>query len=139
MESMEKKLKDLTDQHDMAQTRIAEQDAQISDLLLERDALATEEAFTQKHAERLETRLNDEIVALQQQLDHSSESIRVSHRRQVSDLEGALERAEQQTAEARARTEVLERQHRSDVAAAERQQTLHDSEREQLRQELQDL
>lgn len=139
MESMEKKLKDLTDQHEMAQTRIAEQDAQISDLLLERDALATEESFTKKHAERLETRLNDEIVALRQQLDQSSESIRVSHRRQVSDLEGALERAEQVTAESKARAEVLERQHRSDVAANERQQTLHEAERDQLRQELEDL
>lgn len=139
MESMERKLKDLTEQHDMAQSRMVEQDAQIADLLLERDALAAEESFTKKQAERLETRLNEEVVALQQQLDRSSESIRVSHRRQVSDLEGALERADQQTAEARARTEVLERQHRSDAAASERQQALHESEKEQLRQELEDL
>eukprot|EP00747_Dinoflagellata_sp_TGD_P004713 gnl/TRDRNA2_/TRDRNA2_111889_c0_seq1.p1 gnl/TRDRNA2_/TRDRNA2_111889_c0~~gnl/TRDRNA2_/TRDRNA2_111889_c0_seq1.p1 ORF type:complete len:672 (+),score=223.21 gnl/TRDRNA2_/TRDRNA2_111889_c0_seq1:43-2016(+) len=132
MESMERRLKDISERYDVAQAKILEQENQVAELLLEKDRWTTAEQAAKKHAERLESRQQSELEMARQQRESAVESLQGHCKKQVESLEDRLRRSEQEVSELQMKTELAERQRSWDIAAHQRQTAGQNAEKARL-------
>mmetsp|Transcript_140609 Transcript_140609/g.365970 ORF Transcript_140609/g.365970 Transcript_140609/m.365970 type:complete len:687 (-) Transcript_140609:116-2176(-) len=139
MESMEKRLRDISEKHERVTKELAEKESELSDLLLQKDSWTTSEHSLKRQADRLENRLAGEIESLKQQKEAEVGSLQATHRRALSELSEALRKSEQTTNELQSKAELAERQRTWEAAALERQTSLHAVEKDRLQGDLEEL
>jgi len=135
MESMERRLRDISERHDGAQAKLQEQDGQVAELLMEKDRWSSSEQASKRHADRIEARLQSEFDNLKSQKEQELESLQSAQRKAVSELEERSRRSEQAATEFQNKAELFEKQRAWEAAALERQSSVHRAERDQLRAE----
>jgi len=139
MESIERRLRDISAQHEQAKRDLTEKDSQLSDLQVQKDGWTTSEQAFKRQVERLETRLKSETGAIRHHRENEGESLQHSHRRALSDLEEQLRKSEQATTELQSKVELSNRQKAWEAAALERQSSVYTMEKERLQGDLDEL
>jgi len=137
--SMERRLKDSTEQHDHAQGRLHNEERQIADLLTEKSYWSMSEQAANRQVERLEGKLQNESDAMKSLVPcHELDSLRLSHTRIVSETEDRLRRSEQSVADFKAQIELFERQKIWESCVVDRQKATHNVERERYKGDLEE-
>lgn len=139
MESMDSRLRDVSERYKRVQQELGEKESQLGDLLVAREAWSSAEHALKRQADRQESRLAAELEALRSQRDHEVTSLSASSKRAVADLEERLRKTEQAAAELTAQNELIEKQRVWEAAALERQNTLHAVERDRLQGDLEEM
>jgi len=137
--SMERRLKDSTEQHDHAQARLHSEETQIADLLTEKSYWSMAEQAASRQVERLEGKFKTELDAMKNLVPGNElDSLRLSHARIVSETEDRLRRSEQSTVDLKAQVELFERQKTWESLAVDRQKATHNVERERYKGDLEE-
>mmetsp|Transcript_105376 Transcript_105376/g.339879 ORF Transcript_105376/g.339879 Transcript_105376/m.339879 type:complete len:634 (-) Transcript_105376:62-1963(-) len=135
--SMERRLKDISERHDLMQAKLSDQENQVSDLLMEKDFLATSEHACHRQAERLEVRLQAEAEALKQRTPTQEvDALRDKHMRYASEMEEKLRRSELASSELRTQVDLSEKQRAWEASAVERQNSVYAAERDRWQGDL---
>lgn len=106
MESMERRLRDIGEKHESVQRDVAEREAQVDDLLAQKDAWTAAERALKRQVERLESRVQGEMHSLTHHRDHEYDSLQAAHKRAVAEGEEQLRRCEQQVREMQTKARV---------------------------------
>mmetsp|Transcript_48290 Transcript_48290/g.138867 ORF Transcript_48290/g.138867 Transcript_48290/m.138867 type:complete len:700 (-) Transcript_48290:26-2125(-) len=138
MESMERRLRDVSEKHDRVQRELAEKGSELDDLLLQKDAWLTNERSLRRQVDRLESRMQGEMQDLMQHQDHEFESLQAAHKKSVSEAEEQLRRCEQQVREMQTKADIAERKAQWGAATVERQAALHKVESDRLATDLEE-
>eukprot|EP00929_Paragymnodinium_shiwhaense_P050051 TRINITY_DN25230_c0_g1_i1.p1 TRINITY_DN25230_c0_g1~~TRINITY_DN25230_c0_g1_i1.p1 ORF type:complete len:690 (-),score=244.88 TRINITY_DN25230_c0_g1_i1:215-2284(-) len=138
IESLEKKLRDVEERTDQANSLLAEREAQVSELTLEKDYWTSAEQAAKRQAERVNSRFEGEIETLKQQKDSQAESLQSSHKTTVAELEERLRKSEQSASETQTKLELVSKQRTWEAASLERQTSLHASEKSRLQEDLEE-
>jgi len=137
--SMERRLKDSTEQQDHARARLHSEETQVADLLTERSYWSMAEQAASRQAERFEGKLQNELHAMKNLVpSHELDSLRLSHSRLMSETEDRLRRSEQSMVDLKAQVELFERQKTWESSAVDRLKATHGVEREQHRSDLEE-
>lgn len=132
-ETLQRRLLDIKDMHEDKKAQLAETEAKLAELQIEKDRwMGTEEA-TKKQAERVEARLREEVNTLKMEKEHEFSSFKSSQERIADDLKKRLRLSEQRASEAEAKVSLYEKQREWEASALERQSTSHREEIERLR------
>jgi len=132
MESMERRLRDIGEKHESVQRDVAEREAQVDDLLAQKDAWTAAERALKRQVERLESRVQGEMHSLTHHRDHEYDSLQAAHKRAVAEGEEQLRRCEQQVREMQTKAELAERKASWGKAMLERQSSMHKVEIDRL-------
>jgi hypothetical protein len=138
MESMKQRLDDISERHSLVQTKLAEEEKQVDSLTYEKGVLSTSEQALKRQTGRAESRLREEVVALQQQHALAEDSARGAHLRCASELEDRLRQSEKQASELQAKVELVEKQRGWEAAAMSRQNSLHAAEKTRWKDDLEE-
>lgn len=138
MESMERRLKDISERHDDVRQKLSEQEAKSRELLLEKDRWSSSENAAQRAAERLQSRLQGEVETLRQQREMDVESLKSAHAREKVSREEKLRKTEQTASELQMKVELSEKQRSWESASLENQSSVHSAERARLQGDLEE-
>mmetsp|Transcript_39817 Transcript_39817/g.69990 ORF Transcript_39817/g.69990 Transcript_39817/m.69990 type:complete len:686 (+) Transcript_39817:68-2125(+) len=138
MESMERRLKDVSERHDDARAKLGDHESKVSELILERDRVATSEQAAQRAAERMQTRLEAELDTLRQQREQDVNHLQSSHKKDLSDKDERIRKSEQTLGELQMKVELAERQRTWEATALESKNSLHAAERSRLQSDLEE-
>jgi len=132
-ETLQRRLHDIKDMHEDKKAQLAETEAKLAELQIDKDRwIGTEEA-TKKQAERVEARLREELNTLKMDKEQELSSLKSSQQRLADDLKKRLRNSEQRASEAEAKVTLYEKQREWEASALERQSTSHREEVERLR------
>lgn len=132
-ETLQRRLHDIKDMHEDKKAQLAETEAKLAELQIDKDRwIGTEEA-TKKQAERVEARLREELNTLKMEKEQELSSLKSSQQRLADDLKKRLRNSEQRASEAEAKVTLYEKQREWEASALERQSTSHREEVERLR------
>lgn len=138
IESMERRLEDISDRHDDAQSGLQEKEEQVAQLLIEKDRWSSSEEASKRHAERLEVRLQADLQNQRQEREQELDILQSTHKKSIADLEERLHQGEQSLSDLRTKAELSEKQRAWDAAAHERQTSTFNTERDRLKSDLDD-
>lgn len=138
IESMQKRLRDISAQHEKVQKEVVDKDSQIGDLLLQKDAWTAAEHGFKRQVDRLESRLQSEMNSLQHHRDHEMEKLKSSHAQVLADTQDRLRASEQSSCDLQAKVELSDRKATWESAALERQTSFHTVERDRLKADLEE-
>merc|ERR1719162_1515548 len=132
LESMERRLKDISERHDDVRQKLSESDAKVTELQLEKDRWGSTETAAQRAAERLQGRLQGEVETLRQQREQDLKSMENMHAREKSSREDKLRKTEQTAAELTMKMELCEKQRSWEAASSENQTSMLSAEKIRL-------
>jgi len=135
---LERKIQDVNDKHGQMQARLVEEEGKVGDLLLVKESLTNSEQSSKRQSDRLESRLQAEVLALREQAGSEVAAMQKSHERILSETEESLRRTEQASAELTIKVDLGERQRVWEAAALDRQSSAHAAERSRLEGDLED-
>lgn len=138
MESMERRLKDISERHDDVRQKLVDQEAKVRELQLEKDRWTSKESAEQRASERLQSRLQGELETLRQQREVDMDNTRSAHAREKSSTEEKLRKTEQTAAELHMKLELAEKQRGWEGSALENQSSVHSAERARLQGDLEE-
>jgi len=138
MESMERRLKDVSERHDEMRLKLSDQEAKNRELLLEKDRWNSNENASQRMCERLQARLQSEVETLRQQRELDMENLRSVHAREKTSREEKLRKTEQTVAELQTKTELADKQRAWEATALENQSSVHSAERTRMQGDLEE-
>lgn len=138
MDSLTRKLTDISEKHDELRRRLSDQDAKVAELLLEKERWSHNEVNAQRASERLQFRLQGEIDTLRQQRDVEVESLRSQQARDKEAKEEKLRKSEQEACQLEMKVELLEKQLSWEAAASENQSAVHTAERSRLQNDIEE-
>ncbi|CAJ1403880.1 unnamed protein product [Effrenium voratum] len=132
-ETLQRRLLDIKDMYEDKKATLADTEARLAELQIERDRWTSTEEASKRQAERTEARLREEIHALKLEKEQEVASCKGSQQRLMEELKKRLRTSEQKASEAEAKAGLYEKQREWEATALERQSASHREECERLR------